>query len=93
MEKFEYAIDFFNSLVPSDQFAILEAASKHLGKRKISSFEGDREVKQHLWLLERIKKFLDGEDYGGYDCDIHDCGKPAKFYNGNVDAFYCLEHN
>lgn len=88
-----YAIDFFNSLLPSEQIQILEEARKNMRRRKLGTFASDREIKQYGFLLERIDKFLEGNDYTGYDCDILTCEKPAKFYNSNIDAFYCLEHN
>ena len=87
------ASTFFDSLNQSEQVKVLEAARKQLGKRKVSAFKDDQEVKERLWLLERIKKFLDGEGYGGYDCDILVCNKEAQFYNARLDAFYCQEHN
>ncbi len=74
-----YPIDFFNSLETSEQIAILEAALKHLNKRKMGSYDGAREIKSALWLLERLNKFLNDEDFGGYDCDIERCGEPAHF--------------
>ena len=88
-----YAIDFFNSLCPSEQMEVLALARKAQRRKKMSSFSSDREIKQATFLLERLDKFLDGEPYSGYDCDIVTCDKPAKFYNANVDAFYCQEHN
>ena len=88
-----YALDFFSGLLAIEQVVILEAALKQMGKQKVGAFKDDQELKRHLFLLERIRKFLKDEDYGGYDCDIATCDRPAKFYNSNIDAFYCLEHN
>lgn len=85
--------NFLYSLLPKEQLEVLELARKALRRKKMSQFDNDREIKRAMFLLERIEKFLDGEDYGGYDCDIATCFKPAKFYNANLDAFYCEEHN
>lgn len=89
-----YAIDFFNALLPSEQLELLDLARKGLRRTKMATFRNDdRKLKAHLFLLERLEKFLEGEDFGGYMCDIHVCDEPAMFYNSNVDAFYCKEHN
>ena len=88
-----YDIEFFNSLNESEQTTILTAALKQMRKRKVTQFQSDGEVKAYLWLLERLEKQVNGEDYGGYDCDIVGCRNPAHFYNSNIGAFYCMEHN
>ena len=89
----EQASQFFDGLNPKERVMVLRAALKRLGNRRLSAFDDDSEVKAYLWLLERLKKFLDGEGYGGYTCDIVVCDKEAGFYNSNLDAFYCEEHN
>ena len=93
IEVHEQAGLFFESLNPSEQVMVLKAALKRLGNRKLSAFDDDKEVQKYLWLLERLKKFVDGEGYGGYDCDIEECTNEAGFYNSNIGAFYCEEHN
>jgi hypothetical protein len=89
----KYAIEFLNSLNPSEQLKVLELARTALRSTKVKGYHGDTDLKQHLFLLERIEKFLSDEDFGGYTCDIHDCDVDAVYYNSNVDAFYCEEHN
>lgn len=83
----------WNSLNMSEKYQVLTYARNALRKEKVNTFVSDREIKRHLFLIERIAKALGNEGYGGYDCDIHDCEREAVYYNSNVDAFYCEEHN
>jgi hypothetical protein len=89
-----YAIDFFNSLCEAERTTILEHALKSMKKTKVAPYlDKPEELKAHLFLMERISKHLNNEDYGGYGCDIVDCKEDAVYYNSDIGAFYCERHN
>jgi hypothetical protein len=89
-----YAIDFFNSLNEAERLIILTFARQAMRRTKVAKYSGDTPaLKQHLFLLERIEKFMQDDGFGGYTCDVHDCDADAVYYNSNTDAFYCEEHN
>ena len=77
----------------SEKVQVMTYARNALRKDMVSTFVSDQEIKRHLFLIERIDKALNGKNYSGWDCDIHVCKKEAVYYNSNVDAFYCEEHN
>ena len=56
-----YPIEFFNELVESDRLFVLTCALKTMRSMKVSQFKSEKELKDHLYLIEQVERILEAE--------------------------------